>query len=40
MPQNSSRARRTSGTPKYVNSRMNTNRLSSESERSIRYTVV
>ena len=40
MPQNSSRARCSSGTPKYANSRMKTNRLSSESERSMKYTVV
>ena len=36
MPQNSSRARCSSGTPKYENSRMKTNRLSSDSERSMR----
>ena len=36
MPQNSSRARCSVGTPKYANSSRNTNRLSSESERSMK----
>ena len=36
MPQNSSRARYSSGTPKYANSSRKTNRLSSDSERSMK----
>ncbi len=40
MPQNSSRARYSSGVPKYENSKRKTNRLSSDSERSMKYTVV
>ena len=40
MPQNSRRARYSTGTAKYENSRMKTNRLSSDRERSMRYTVV
>ena len=36
MPQKSSRARSSYGTAKYANSRMKTNRLSSDSDRSIR----
>jgi hypothetical protein len=36
MPQNSSRARCSSGTPKYENRRMKTNRLSSDSDRSMK----
>ncbi len=36
MPQNNSRARYCSGIPKYENSSRNTNRLSSDSERSMK----
>ena len=40
IPQNSIRARSSTGVPKYANSRMKTNRLSSDRQRSMRYTVV